>query len=137
MKRAVLSAMRMGLAVMALLPAAAPVEAVASGLGGAFQGRVTQNDTDETYAMTMTLEGAGGRISYPSAPCDGELRFLGADGTTYRYKEHITHGDCIDGGIIQLRRRTAGDDAAWVWRWDSDAVSVKGVVQGSGVAEVK
>ncbi len=137
MKRAVLSALRTSLVVMALLPAAAPVGAMASGLGGSMQGRVTQNDTSETYAMNMTLDGAGGRISYPSAPCDGDLQFMNSDGTTYRYKEHITHGDCIDGGIIQLHRRTPGDDTSWAWRWDSDDVSVKGVVHGSGVADVK
>jgi len=137
MKRAVLSALRTSLVVMALLPAAVPVGALASGLGGSLQGRVTQNDTSETYAMNMTLDGAGGRISYPSAPCDGDLQFMNSDGTTYRYKEHITRGDCIDGGVIQLRRRTPGDDTNWVWRWDSDDVNVKGVVHGSGVAEVK
>lgn len=137
MKRTVLSALRVGLAVMALAPAAAPVSALASGLGGSMQGRVTQNDTSETYAMNMTLDGAGGHISYPSVACDGDLQFLGTDGDNYRYKEHITRGDCIDGGIIQMHRRTPGDDTAWVWRWDAEDVSVKGLVQGSGVAEVK
>ncbi|HEY2658949.1 MAG TPA: hypothetical protein VGI79_04450 [Caulobacteraceae bacterium] len=137
MKRTVLSALRTSLAVVALLAAGAPVSAMASGLGGSMQGRVTQNDTSETYAMNMTLDGAGGRISYPSAPCDGDLQFMNSDGTTYRYKEHITRGDCIDGGIIQLHRRTPGDDTAWVFRWDAEDVSVKGVVQGSGVADVK
>ena len=81
-----------------------------------------------------SFEGAGGRISYPSVACDGELQFMGTDGTTYRYKEHITHGDCIDGGIIQMHRRTPGDDTSWVWRWDAEDVSVKGVVQGIGWA---
>ncbi|QUD89200.1 hypothetical protein [Phenylobacterium montanum] len=132
MKRAVFSALGASVAAAALLAAGG---AWASGLGGSLQGRVTQNDTSETYPMAMTLDGAGGRISYPSVSCDGDLSFLGSDGTTWRYKEHITKGDCIDGGIIQMRRRTAGDDTAWVWRWDAEDVNVQGVVKGTGVAE--
>jgi hypothetical protein len=128
MKRTVLSAL-----CTSLLMAAAPAMAV--GLAGSMQGKVTQNDTSETYLISMTLDGASGHISYPADQCDGDLQFMSTDGITYRYKEHITHGDCIDGGVIQMHRRTAGDNTAWVWRWDAEDVNVRGVVQASGVAE--
>jgi hypothetical protein len=120
-----------------LLVAAAPVGALASGLAGSMQGKVTQNDTSETYPMNMTLDGAGGHISYPSVSCDGDLQFMSTDGVTYRYKEHITHGDCIDGGVIQMHRRTPGDNTAWVWRWDAEDVNVRGLVSASGVTDTQ
>ncbi len=141
MKPSVLSALRRAAAVMiwlaAAVPLGVPLSAHATGLGGSLEGRVSQSDMSETYAMSMTLDGGGGHIRYPSAPCDGDLQFIGTDGVTYRYKEHITHGDCIDGGTIQMRRRAPGDDTAWIWRWDAEDVVVKGVVHGSGVSEMK
>lgn len=47
--------------------------------------------------MNMTLDGAAGRISYPSVACDGDLQFMSSDGIIYRYKKHITRGTASTG----------------------------------------
>lgn len=106
-----------------------------NGLGGSWEGNITQSDTSITYDMKMILYGKVGNIDYPSLSCGGTLEFVKTDGTTFWYKEHITFGKdkCIDGGLIQIRKHALGDDTYWDWRWEKDNVTVRGVVRGTGV----
>ncbi len=109
------------------------------GLGGSWEGNVTQSDTSLTFAMEMILYGNVGSINYPSLGCGGNLEFVKTDGTSYWYKEHLTFGKdkCIDGGSIQMRRNALGDDTYWDWRWEKGNVIVRGVVRGTGIKETK
>jgi hypothetical protein len=107
---------------------------VAQGLGGSWEGQVTQDRPPSTYPMEMELYGRVGTINYPSFGCGGRLEFMRTDGTTYWYRETLTSGldKCIDGGVIQLSRHPLGDANSWVWRWDGGGVTVRGVIRGSG-----
>lgn len=114
-----------------------PIDSHAAGLGGSWDGQVTQDEPPSSYPMEMQLYGNVGNINYPTLGCGGNLEFIRTDGTTFWYREYLTHGvdQCIDGGIIQLRRHALGDSATWEWRWEGQGVTVRGVVSGSGVAE--
>jgi len=137
MRKTAISAPRALIALSALILASAPAASRAEGLGGAWQGVVTQNDPPESYAMEMQLYGAAGNINYPSLSCGGNLQFIRTDGASYWYREHITYGAdrCVDGGVIQLRRHALGGDTNWDWQWVSGNVSARGVVHGSGAPQ--
>ena len=120
-----------------LILAICPIYLHAAGLGGSWYGTVTQDDPPLTYTMEMVLYGDVGNIHYMSLGCSGNLQFIRSDGTSYWYREHITFGknECIDGGIIQLRRHPLGDSSTWDWKWEGGGVTVRGVISGSGVEE--
>jgi hypothetical protein len=125
------------LIVLLLVSAVAQIKSHAAGLGGSFEGNVTQSKPPSTFPMEMNLYGNVGNINYPSLGCGGNLEFLRTDGTSFWYRERLSFGKdkCIDGGTIQLRRHALGDDNTWEWRWEGGGVTVRGVIRGSGVAE--
>ena len=137
MQYQVISALRTTIAVLMLVSAVAAIHSSAGGLGGSWEGKVTQDNPPETYPMEMNLYGNVGNINYPSLGCGGNLEFIRTDGKVYWYREHITFGKdkCIDGGTIQMRRHALGDDTYWDWRWGGGGASARGVVRGSGVKE--
>ena len=139
MQYAFISAFRTTIAFLVLFSVAVPISSYAAGIGGSWEGEVTQNDPPSNYPMEMNLYGNNGNTNYPSLRCGGNLEFIRTDGTSYWYREYLTFGKdkCIDGGIIQLRRMALGDSTNWDWRWEGGGVSVRGVVHGSGVAESK
>jgi hypothetical protein len=112
----------------------APTVLLAQGLGGSFEGEVTQNDPPGTYTVQMELYGSAGSINYPSFPCSGELTFERTDGTTYWYRERITRRPdlCVNGGLISIRRHALGGDTNWEWRWVLGDQVVRGVLRGAG-----
>jgi hypothetical protein len=120
--------------VIALGLMLAPTALLAQGLGGSFEGDVTQNDPPGTYTVQMELYGSMGSINYPSFPCSGELALERTDGSTYWYREHITRGTdrCVDGGLISIRRHTLGGETNWEWRWVKGDQEVRGVLRGAG-----
>lgn len=122
-----------------LISGVIPAASYAAGLGGSWDGQVTQDDPPSSYAMEMQLYGDVGNINYPTLGCGGNLKFIKTDGTTFWYQESLTHGvdQCINGGVIQLRRHALGDDTTWEWRWEGQGVTVRGVVRGSGIAETQ
>ncbi len=139
MQYTVISALRTTIALLVLFSAVAPIDSYAAGLGGSWEGQVTQNDPPSTYTMEMNLYGNVGNVNYPSLGCGGNLEFIRTDGTSFWYREHLAFGKdkCIDDGIIQMRRHPLGDDTTWDWRWEGGGVSVRGLIRGSGVAESK
>lgn len=130
-------AFRTTIALLVLFFVIAPFDSRAAGLGGSWEGQVTQSNPPSTFPMEMNLFGNVGNINYPSLHCGGNLQFIRTDGTSFWYREHLTSGKdkCIDGGTIQLRRHPLGDNTAWDWQWEGGGVSVRGVIRGSGVAE--
>ena len=132
-------ALRTTIALLVLVSAVVSIDSYAAGLGGSWEGQVTQADPPMDYPMEMNLFGNVGKTNYPSLRCGGNLEFIETDGTSFWYREHLTFGKdvCIDGGKIQLRRHARGDKTNWYWRRDGGGVIVRGVVRGSGVAESK
>ena len=124
---------------LVLVSVIVPSNSHAEGLGGTWEGQVTQNDPPLDYPMEMNLYGNKGNTNYPSIPCGGNLEYLRTDGRSFWYREHITSGmdKCIDGGIIQLQRLRPGDNTTWDWRWEGGGIITRGVIHGSGVAEAK
>lgn len=131
------SVLPMTIALFALVAALLAINAYAEGLGGSWEGKVTQDNPSSTYPMEMNLYGEKGNINYPSLSCGGNLEFVRTDGKSYWYREHLTYGKdkCIDGGMIQMHRHALGDDTYWDWRWDGGGATVRGVIRGSGVRE--
>jgi hypothetical protein len=109
---------------------AAPANAI--GLGGSFSGNVDQSNPPGTYGMNMELYGAVGSINYPSLRCGGNLRLISETGTSYTYRETITYGNCINGGVIQISASPYGDGNSWNWSWAGGGTTVRGVLHGSG-----
>lgn len=136
MQYAVKLALRATIALLVLFSAVVSIDSYAAGLGGSWEGQVTQNNPPLTYPMEMNLYGKVGNINYPSLGCGGNLEFIRTDGISFWYREHLTFGKdkCIDGGVIKLRRHPLGGND-WDWQWDGGGISVRGVIRGSGVVE--
>lgn len=134
-----ISVLAITIALLVLFSAVAAIDAYTKGLGGSWEGKVTQEDPPSTYPMEMNLYGDKGNINYSSLGCGGNLEFVRTDGKSYWYREHLTYGKdkCIDGGMIQMRWHALGDDTYWDWRWDGGGVTARGVIRGTGVKESK
>jgi hypothetical protein len=65
------------------------------------------------YPIVMTINGTEGEIDYPTLHCGGTLTRISGDGTSAQYREHITYGDCIDGGNISVN--LVRGRMAWTW----------------------
>jgi hypothetical protein len=48
----------------------------------------------------MHITQGGATIDYPSLSCGGSLTLLSNSGTSAQFHEHITYGNCVDGGAI-------------------------------------
>jgi hypothetical protein len=138
MQYAIMRLLRATVVLFILFSTLAPLRSFAEGLGGSWEGEVTQSgDSPSTYRMEMQLYGKAGSIHYPTLGCGGNLEFIKTDGTSFWYRERITSGKdkCIDGGVIQLRRHALGGDTTWDWRWEGGGITVRGVIRGSGAEQ--
>jgi hypothetical protein len=66
------------------------------------------------YPVVMTIAQVGGTIDYPSLACGGSLTELANSGASAKYREQITYGKCLDGGMIEVN--LIGGKLAWTWR---------------------
>jgi hypothetical protein len=139
MRKTLRSILNSGITLGLLFSLGVAIDSQARGLGGTWEGKVSQDNPPSTFPMEMTLYGNVGNINYPTLGCGGKLEFVKADGKSFWYSEHLTFGKdkCIDGGMIQLSRLAFGDETNWDWRWKGGGVSVRGAIRGSGVAESK
>jgi len=91
------------------------------GLSGTWTGSARQTgggSEEQTYTVVMRLTGTESSIEYPSLGCGGSLTALSLDQDRAQFKEHITYGNCVDGGTIDVERQ--GDKLAWKWSGFSD-----------------
>jgi hypothetical protein len=91
-------------------------------LKGHWSGLVEQTGPDavkDRYVATLTLEGPIGAMDYPTLSCGGDVSFVSRSGDTSVYREHITHGDCIDGGTVSVRPSSGGV----LWSWTGKGVT--------------
>lgn len=123
--------MRMwGLAAAALLTMAGLPQAARAdpAMEGHWQGAVRQGD-GQHYNVSLTLDGAAGRIDYLQQHCGGRLVQLQQSEGFAAYREQITYGGvrpdgsgCVNGGTVRLRRQ--GDVLIWTWRSHSNDPSL-------------
>lgn len=59
------------------------------------------------------------RIEYPSLDCKGVLHELKRGGDEIEFREEITEGDCVTGGIVNVRFR----DHRVFWFWSKPDVN--------------
>jgi hypothetical protein len=106
----------------------APADALAgtwSGSGHQSGGGQPESD----YPVVMTIDQSGASIDYPSLKCGGPLVELANSGTAAKYREQITYGKCLDGGIISVT--LAGNKLSWNWS-GSGGVTVVALLERTG-----
>ena len=106
----------------------APVNSLAgtwSGSGHQSGGGLPSSD----YPVVMTIDQSGASINYPSLQCGGPLVELSNSGTAANYREQITYGKCLDGGIISVN--LAGNKLSWNWS-GAGGVTVVAVLERTG-----
>ena len=86
------------------------------------------NRESEDYPVVMTIGQGGGSIDYPSLSCGGSLTELSASGTSAQFQEHITYGNCVDGGSITVNLV----NGRLAWTWMGSGISVIAVLEKSG-----
>lgn len=105
-----------------------PVSSLAgswSGSGHQTGGGLPSSD----YPVVMTIAQAGGSIDYPSLGCGGSLVELANSGTSAKFREQITYGKCLDGGMISVNM--VGNRLAWTWTGTGD-LTVIAVLERTG-----
>jgi hypothetical protein len=105
-----------------------PVDALSgtwSGLGHQSGGGMAPED----YPVVMTIDQGGATIDYPSLECGGALVELANSGTAAKYREQITYGKCLDGGIISVT--LAGNKLSWNWS-GTGGVTVVALLERTG-----
>src|SRR5215467_14837067 len=65
------------------------------------------------YLIVMTINGNGGSTDYPALRCGGIVTRIGGSESSPMFREHITYGECTDGGIITVHLRNG--ELAWTW----------------------
>jgi|SRR5262245_36510213 len=65
------------------------------------------------YLIVMTINGSSGSIDYPALHCGGTVTRIGGSESSAIFREHITHGQCTDGGTITVNLRNG--ELAWTW----------------------
>lgn len=102
---------------------------------GAWRGvglQVEAGGRQSTWSLALTITANGSAtIEYPSLKCGGVLTPL-PDG---RYRETITHGDCISGGVVGF----VPVSGKLVYYWTSDQpgsrdINASAVLLAAGVA---
>jgi hypothetical protein len=93
-------------------------------------GNETRDGAESTsYPVVMRISEGGGSIDYPSLGCGGSLTALSASGEEARFREHITYGECVDGGTIEVKLSGGKLD----WRWSGgDGVVVTAELESTG-----
>lgn len=67
-----------------------------------------------SWDIELTLKSeTSGLISYPSLDCSSELTRVQGSSRRIEFTEHITEGDCIDGGRISITLE--GGRLFWFW----------------------
>jgi hypothetical protein len=85
-------------------------------LVGTWQGVGHQTPAGKTgsdYPVVMNIGGNGGSIDYPSLKCGGSLTRLSGSATSAQYREHITYGNCLDGGTVSVNLFQGR--LSWTW----------------------
>lgn len=117
------------IAIALLLATGSPALAQApdSGVWHGVGLQTARGGPQETWTIRMTVrQGGRSEIEYPSLKCKGELRQVANGLEGFEFNEHITSGDCIDGGRIVAKQR----DGRVFWFWyqpgghDGDASAV-------------
>lgn len=94
-------------------------------LKGQWSGLVDQTGPGaitDRYVATLSLDGPAGAMDYPTLGCSGDVTFVSRNGSISTYRENITHGPCIDGGVISVQSATGG----LVWTWTAGGVTAHG-----------
>jgi len=75
-------------------------------LNGTWEGKGYQIDTDETWAMRLTVKGNKYFIEYPSLNCEGRWRPVSINSWKARFREKLTRGveTCTDLGNVVIER---------------------------------
>jgi hypothetical protein len=102
--------------VMAL---AAPAQAQpAAAIAGAWHGVGLQAGPEgpqETWNIVLHIRSdRASRIEYPSLSCKGVLHETSRSGIEMEFREEITEGECITGGVINVR--LVANRLFWFWR---------------------
>jgi hypothetical protein len=95
---------------------------MANTLSGTWRGLGHQTGRGEThnYPVVMRITPDGGSTDYPSLRCGGSLTQLSAGGSMAQFREHITYGNCLDGGTIDVKLNGSKLD----WKWAGDDIVV-------------
>jgi hypothetical protein len=80
------------------------------------------------YSVVMRIAQDGGSIDYPSLSCGGSLTQLSSSGTSAQFQEHITYGDCVDGGAITVNLV----NGKLAWTWFGSGINVIAVLERTG-----
>lgn len=117
--RRVMTMAAAGLALAGCLPALAGGGGLPVDFLGEWEGRGSQSDEPGEWTIAANIVGGEpggivGTIAYPSLDCRGELRLRAATAVQMELAEHITAGQCVDGGLITL---TAQEDGRLRYTW--------------------
>jgi hypothetical protein len=94
-------------AVLLILSAAAVCgQTRGAWLRGEWAGTAYQTDSENTWAMKLTVKGRGYSVEYPALQCSGRWRLLRLSRTRAVFRETITSGadKCAQGGRVVLER---------------------------------
>lgn len=99
---------------------------------GPWEGRGSQSDMPGEWTIAANIQGGQpgtvvGTIAYPSLECRGDLTLRVAAQGAMELGEHITAGDCVDGGIITLRPLDGGR-LRFDWRKDGYPATAEGTL---------
>jgi hypothetical protein len=99
---------------------------------GPWEGRGSQSDMPGEWTISANIQGGQpgtvvGTIAYPSLECRGDLTLRVAAQGAMELAEHITSGDCVDGGIITLRP-VDGGRLRFDWRKEGSPDTAEGTL---------
>jgi len=108
---------RFVLAACLLLLSAAVVCGQSKGgwLRGEWAGTGYQSDSENTWAMRLTVKGGRYTVEYPSLECSGRWRLLSLSRGRAVFRETITKGEekCSQGGRVILQRLNTRQFGYW------------------------
>lgn len=81
------------------------------------------------YPVVMTIGANGASIDYPSLRCGGSLTRLSGGGTTAQYREHISYGNCLNGGLVTVNLVRGKLSWSWSGRQGATQYSVIAVLE--------
>jgi hypothetical protein len=108
-----------------------PCQVPVDSLAGTWSGSGHQSGgsgPSEDYPVVMHITQGGATIDYPSLSCGGSLTLLSNSGTSAQFHEHITYGNCVDGGAISVDLV----NGKLAWTWTGSNVSVIAVLDRAG-----
>ena len=102
-------------ALLLLSAAVAAGQSSGGWLRGAWEGTGYQSDTDNTWAMRLTVTRGRYAVEYPSLECAGRWRLLSLSRTRAVFRETITRGaeKCSQGGRVVLQRLNSRQLGYW------------------------